>query len=845
MPHAYVAPFPSPNASTLTHPVVVTEDQIQQALVQACKRIAPTWPLDKSIAVNPLWGFVEQPIEAVSNYVAYLCGSTLTMPRDWYVEQFHRGQITIEALRAVMKRRSVDLSVEGWLALSSSAPSGNAQRFHLFTDALDAKRDLVHQPSCKDVVTHAIGQHCASWFDQGQARWTLTPARSLYAAWREIASCDNGPSLLTGIDGIADRIAALPETHQELIALVCRRLHIGQYECETYFTALLLSVNGWAAWCAYLAWQADLAGTSDDHLAQLLAIRLAWEWVLMDTPTHESVVAEWRAARGAVGSAEVGTMDVSDKIDWIWQDALDMSWQMQVNQDLMQHQRSTQQGGVDRNVSVRRPTMDAVFCIDVRSERMRRALEKSDPAIRTHGFAGFFGLPIEYLPFAGQKARPQLPGLLAPQIRVVSVANNPETTNHLFAQRRFRLSVSQAWERFRTSASSGFAFVETTGLTYGWKLLKSSLRGAKEKNIDMAALSDQEHGQLFPVMQGVSLEASIQLAAGILRAMSMTSNFAPWVLLVGHGSQSANNPHATGLDCGACCGQSGEINARVLAAMLNREEVRKGLMEQGIHIPADTRFIPALHNTTTDDIRLFDVGVDGLNDLALQQVKCWLLEASERIRTERAPSLGLAARDAGALKKEFLQRAGDWSQVRPEWGLSTNAGFIAAPRERTAHINLEGRSFLHDYDCAADKDFAILEQILTAPVVVAHWINMQYFASTVDNLRWGSGNKVLHNVVGGNIGVFEGNGGDLRTGLPLQSLHDGKQWIHAPLRLSVWVEAPHHAILAIVQKHEKLRQLVTGRWLHLFCIEPTTGNILRCVLDEASPHPWREEVSRD
>ena len=75
-------------------------------------------------------------------------------------------------------------------------------------------------------------------------------------------------------------------------------------------------------------------------------------------------------------------------------------------------------------------------------------------------------------------------------------------------------------------------------------------------------------------------------------------------------------------------------------------------------------------------------------------------------------------------------------------------------------------------------------------MIVTHWINGQYFLSTTDNDRFGSGNKVLHNVVGGHIGVFEGNGGDLRIGLALQSLHDGERWQHEPLRLTVVVDAP-------------------------------------------------------
>ena len=75
-------------------------------------------------------------------------------------------------------------------------------------------------------------------------------------------------------------------------------------------------------------------------------------------------------------------------------------------------------------------------------------------------------------------------------------------------------------------------------------------------------------------------------------------------------------------------------------------------------------------------------------------------------------------------------------------------------------------------------------------------------------------------MVGGNIGVFEGNGGDLRIGLPLQSLHDGKHWRHTPLRLSVWVEAPPQAIEAILTQHQVVANLVNHQWLHLFSLDP-------------------------
>ena len=94
---------------------------------------------------------------------------------------------------------------------------------------------------------------------------------------------------------------------------------------------------------------------------------------------------------------------------------------------------------------------------------------------------------------------------------------------------------------------------------------------------------------------------------------------------------------------------------------------------------------------------------------------------------------------------------------------------------------------------------------------------MQYNLSVADNEFFGSGNKLLHNAVNQHIGVFEGNGGDLRIGLPMQSIHDGHQWRHQPLRLSVYIAAPKAAIEKVIADHETVRQLVNNNWLFLFC----------------------------
>jgi uncharacterized protein YbcC (UPF0753/DUF2309 family) len=120
----------------------------------------------------------------------------------------------------------------------------------------------------------------------------------------------------------------------------------------------------------------------------------------------------------------------------------------------------------------------------------------------------------------------------------------------------------------------------------------------------------------------------------------------------------------------------------------------------------------------------------------------------------------------------------------------------------------------------------VLETILTAPVVVASWIGLQYYGSTVAPQAFGSGSKLLHNVTGG-IGVVEGNGGLLRAGLAWQSVHDGARLMHEPLRLTVCIAAPHEAMTEILARHDGVRALFDNRWLHLF------------ALDEAGRMAWR------
>jgi len=465
--------------------------------------------------------------------------------------------------------------------------------------------------------------------------------------------------------------------------------------------------------------------------------------------------------------------------------------------------------------------------LDVRSGVIRRGLESQGSGIQTLGIAGFFGVPIEYAPLAADDAHPQLPGLLPPKYRVTDtgVASGLETT------RRARLDASYAWKAFKTSSLSSFAFVDTVGVLFAGRLFRDAFRSDKHKTEtpNTSALTAEEDAQRRPRLtsrvDGTALtpEERTDVAAGLLRGLGLTQNFARLVLLVGHGSETRNNAHAAGLDCGACGGQPGDVNARAAAALLNDVPIRALLAERGIVIPDATRFVAGLHNTTTEEVSLFDTEAMETHAVDLEHARSVLGRASIAARRERAPRFGLTDKSDAELHAAAVKRARNWAEVRPEWGLAGNAAFIIAARERTRHLDLEGRVFLHEYRADEDPENTVLEAIMTGPMVVTHWINFQYYASTVDNPRYGCGDKVLHNIVGGHIGVFEGNAGDLRVGLSLQSLNDGKQWVHTPLRLAVFIDASRDAIVDVMTKHPKVGELVDNEWIHLFQIDAAEG----------------------
>lgn len=790
----------------------------------ACARIAPAWPLDRLIAVNPYWGWTERPIREVAAEIGAIAGAPMLMPRSWYRQQLAEGRITRESVERALGLLGIARSAAEVIdALGDDAAA--LPHHPLVSELRDAQRDASRQMLWRDFISQQIGQTCESYFDAAQARWRPGTEDGLYALWRELAMADAGPRLVLGEAGVPDAIAELPDSPEALIAEALDTLALPRTARTTYLTALLLSIVGWASVAAHKRWEARLAGRDDQTIVDLLAVRLAWELVLYRTATASDLPTRWtHERRGWQQSADAVGPQL--EVEWVLQRAMEVHYHERLAQALAWHptlRHADTGAAAPATVSAQ-----AVFCIDVRSEVFRRHLEDVESGVQTLGFAGFFGVPLAYQPLVGD-ARPQLPGLLAP---AVLAEDRGDATAPTRAAREAARDARSAWDTLATGTPGAFAMVESTGIAAVVQMLRASFEPQRGSFDALRSGLDTPDAKAAPTLthrhDGAALGAEDRaaIAENILRGMSLTQGFAELVLLIGHGALLTNNPQAAGLACGACGGQSGEVNARVAADLLNAADVRALLAARGLEIPARTRFVGGLHDTTTDDVLLFpDAETERTHGDALRAFRAACARAARRTRVERAAALGLETQDPTALAEALRLRSADWSEVRPEWGLARNAAFIAAPRRRTRALDLKGRAFLHEYDAQRDVDNKVLELILTAPMVVANWINFQYWASTVDPSRFGSGDKTRHNVVGGNLGVYEGAGGDLRIGLAQQSVHDGTRFVHEPLRLGVYIEAAAEAIDAILAKHAQVRALVEHEWLHLYRIDPVDSGV--------------------
>ena len=726
--------------------------------------IAPLWPLSMSVAMNPLSGLVDMTFD----------------------EAVH------EAGRWLPLKTSVSLQTDLKGGYETGGQAGLAE---------------CHPDGCIDEMA----------YDRDIARWclrattggiTVLPGESLITSWRRLHLADRVTRRLLGKDD-RNLITGLPIDEEALLIELVERSGVAEIDRVGFFRALLARLPGWAGHARWQRLNQDTASLYPSlTLTDLVTLQLLYRvgatqhhrWIGDSAATMQS--HRTREIGAGVGrSCDSGSL-LSEKL---------VGAELAYRQHLL-----TQVVRPELSSSSPPTTAQFLFCMDPRSETIRRALE-AVPGYETYGVAGFFGVPLRLVDSDGTALRDLGPPLAKPlfELQIDPAAVGVE--EDLWSTGDAVKAVKEAGAAPYLGAEIGglFAGIDALRQTLGSFIALPKIAGSPLRhnhNPGFVELESQVRRSL-EILGPTELDSVATSLGDMLITLGLKRQLAPLVVLVGHRATSVNNAYAASLQCGACGGSRGTVNALVAATMLNAAQIRSRLGAQGIDIPGSTHFVAAEHITTTETIRLVGVAEDDRStDLRISDV----IDNLDRIGTE----LGSRVR---------RRRSRDWSEVRPEMGLIHNAALVIGPRSLTRDADLAGRVFLHSYQPEDDDDDgSLLAAIFAGPMVVAHWINMAYLFSSIEPVIFGAGDKTLHNVVG-RFGVVEGSGWDLKIGLPEQSVTDLAGYRHEPLRLLVLVDALAEVVDLVLSEHETVSQIVSGGWVRMLSRSDAGGWVERTI----------------
>ncbi|WP_277673616.1 DUF2309 domain-containing protein [Piscibacillus halophilus] len=831
--------------------------------------IAPLWPISTFAARNPWMGLEKQSFDQVAGWLKHTRDVDIYPSVSMILSAKRKGEIdesfVKESLQRWLDSQSFNISqdkVEHFChsALKLDSLPSNLLSSHelekLAEEFSELNTNNIDHGSMQPISSHIKGQDserlldildyhvikwCKLYLDDSQAGWKM-PNREdgFYRAWKRLTQYDPALSKKQ-----RDSLKDFPQDAKSALKKALYALEIPESQLQSYLEGHLLSLPGWAG---MMLWRSQQSNHEQKLLTEYLAVRVSMEYALMkpylpiSKPIPENKVsighllASW-VHWGGLSIEEWSNMSVSEQNEYltlayqfddivrrkIWLEAWELTYTNRLSQKINFKQSQTN----DKKSTL----AQLAFCIDVRSEPFRRQLEKEGP-FETIGIAGFFGLPIATCELGNKHSHSSLPVILKPQNKIKELAE--ENAFNSYQQRKKIVnSLSNTFKNMKQNVLSSLLLPELSG---PWLTLQMVARSFTPRSADPfihklreswlrkpnTKLSlDHVHNTEEELPVGFSKEEKVKYVNQALKLMGLTANFAPLVVICGHGSQSTNNPYASALECGACGGAAGGFNAKVLATLCNLPEVREELSSEGIEIPEDTVFVAAEHKTTVDELEwIYIPELSEAAKEAFDRIQAIMPKVSEHANAERLSQLPNFKRKLNKPTAEAHRFATDWSEVRPEWGLARNAAFIIGQRELTKECDLEGRAFLHNYDWKQDENGDLLANIMAGPGTVSQWINLQYYASTVAPHYYGSGNKATQTVTSG-IGVMQGNGSDLLAGLPWQSvMKSDDEAYHSPLRLLIVIQAPNEYVERLLKEDSVFREKVQNGWVRLANVDP-------------------------
>jgi uncharacterized protein len=762
-------------------------------------------------------------------------------------------------------------------------------------------RDWLLQATYVDVdlpVHDLLIRFCAAFVDQGLARWEL-PRRD-EGFFRAFSSLYGRGRLAPDVclRGLAEElrrleshgIGPIESVHESLLLL-----GVAESEWDAFISATLLALRGWGGIIRFLEEREDrvvhpiATGSLIEFLAiRLLLDRLALAHVARSALGYQGPLSGLRDHLQQLSGTRHTSTDEQRALP-IFELAQVLGW---TPQELLQLDAVGWSGllcAIEGFSSVERrrifhlayerrfytqtldaialhsnqpqpepakPRFQAIFCIDEREESIRRHLEETAPEATTLSIAGFFAVAMYYRGAADAHYVPLCPAIARPSHWVAEQVGDEHEEEHqrrTKARRVLGFASHQIHVGSRTFAI-GALLSAVLGVLASIPLVARTLfprLTARIRRMLGAFVSTPpithlqiERNEPIPGAEGSAIGYSINemctIGERVLRDTGLTSNLSRFVLTIGHGSTSMNNPHESAHDCGACGGSRGGPNGRAIAQILNDKRVRAYLGQQGIAIPSDTIFVGGMHNTSNEEMHFFDLHrLPETHRAEFASIRAQVEEACDRDAHERCRRFGSAPLTLSfkAARQHVEGRAEDLAQVRPEWGHATNAICIIGRRMRTRGLFLDRRAFLNSYDPTQDdENSTILTRLLQAAVPVCGGINLEYYFSYVDNPGFGCGTKLPHNITS-LIGVMDGAASDLRTGLPWQMVE-----IHDPVRLLFVIETTPDKILRVMDKHPEIGRPIRNGWVQLAILDPDSSDIQ--VFREGKMQPYVPRATR-
>jgi len=784
--------------------------EIQRALEQSESWISEYWPLETSVATNPLFGKIDQPFCEILKQLDKL-GVRGTMPLSFYWDKYQSLEIKAEDIQQAL--RQINSSAQHDLLIQRSAE-------FLVSELLSPYYFNNHQTEILGHVFYTPG------LESKEQEEIIQQVTSYLGRYFTESLNKNKNKKLNLLDfWIQEAQPEFLNSNLNLIPIYLDHLKIQSADYQDYFTHILFLLRGYASLIKWLK-----NHPSNPWLEASVEIKdliLMWayshhelkstrkikdisdsKFIKTQDSLRPSVQSIWEAWYRDQYPNDVFIQSIftswSD-IYLLWQTAYELGYQEKLIQEIQENLSHKQAA----------PVIQAqfVFCMDTRSEGARRYLEiNSGGTYQTFSSAGFFGVPFKLKQTDHGPVSWQSPGLIIPEMQVQEI--NTESRKKIFLSELIK-ACRQNFKSGEQGFISAFSFIEWASF---FSVIKLFLK-------EISPLSFFKLKKFFKLNKKINLNQNlgsisednlsnlVNNLAVFLKTLGLTKQFSDLVFIMGHEASADNNPFLSGLQCGACGGNSGFSNAKVVCELLNNFKIRTKLLDKDINISEQTVFIPGCHQTTIDQFVLDPSYLKNNQDNnQIKKIQEDLKQVGKFLTQERLKDW--------PNRTPVLKKQSDWAELIPELGLANHTALMIGPRFLTQGLDLHRRCFLYSYDPQEDNSEAsLLEGILAGPLVVAHWINAYYYFSACSPKYFGGGNKAIHNLLG-NIGVLEGNGGDIKIGLPTQSIYFKNQLLHEPRRLTVIVYGDRKKIDFIINKHQVLKNLIQGQWLNLSVLDP-------------------------